>query len=57
MRANAFDAAFQLATRQVEAGLVPFVVLGIAGAGADTPCLANRWCASVPCASCVSARP
>jgi CubicO group peptidase (beta-lactamase class C family) len=32
MRAHAFDAAFELAARQVEIGAVPFVVLGIAGA-------------------------
>jgi CubicO group peptidase (beta-lactamase class C family) len=32
MRPHAFDAAFDLAARQVESGVVPFVVLGIAGA-------------------------
>ena len=32
MRAHAFDAAFDLAGRQVEAGTVPYAILGVAGA-------------------------
>ena len=32
MRAHAFDAVFDLAARQVEAGTVPYAILGIAGA-------------------------